>query len=150
MKTFVEKLVEETGRAKLDAVDPLRINVTKEDIRLGVRGDAECCALSLACMRMDPRVEGAFFFKATAWLIYHDKVVRYALPPSTQQEITLFDRARASKPRELTLSPSVSRTRNNARRQYENGRAGGKYKPRTKKPRGGRSYDATRKLRSFG
>jgi hypothetical protein len=144
MRTFIEKLAEESGRKKVDATEALRIAVTKEDIRLGVRGDAECCALALACMRADPRVEGAFFFRTTAWLIYHNKIVRYAMPPHTQAAAVAFDRARAAKPGELSLTPSASRTRSNARRVYENG----KYKPRTQV----RHPHETRRaeLRSFG
>lgn len=127
MTTYLDKMANEMGLRRVNARKPLDITVTKRDTVRGIVKDPECCALALACRRVDPRVKAAYFFKTTAWLQYDSKLVGYALSGALQKEIVSFDRSGIFAPGAYVLSPSMSRKIANARRRFTRGR----YNPRS-------------------
>jgi hypothetical protein len=80
------------------------VSVNQKDVDLAKRKNPEACALARACTRSHGDVKRAYFFRSSAWLEYDDRIVRYALPPSTQKEIVAFDRAKAFEPGVYQLS----------------------------------------------
>ncbi len=143
MTTYVTKLANDLGLRSVSARKPLTFTVTKKDTARGIVKDPECCALALACRRVDPEVKAAYFFKSTAWLQYEDKLVRYALPNVLQKEIVSFDRSGIMAAGEYHLAPSTYRKRSQERRQFD---SKGKYKPRSKRRIVKRSMTMVRKL----
>lgn len=90
----------------------IRITVTKNDIRLGVKGDVEKCPIARACKRLglkDVSVEGDIVkHRGTAvrteWDGTKVKVQRIrALPVKAADFITKFDEGEAVEPFTFTL-----------------------------------------------
>jgi|HubBroStandDraft_6_1064221.scaffolds.fasta_scaffold1085152_1 hypothetical protein len=142
MTTYLDKMANEMGLRRVSARKSLDITVTKKDTVRGVVKDPECCALALACRRVDPDVKAAYFFKTTAWLQYERKLVCYALPLVLQKEIVSFDRSGIMAPGAYSLSPSVSRKVANGRRRFTRGR----YIPRSQRKNVKRMTTMVRKL----
>jgi hypothetical protein len=142
MTTYLDKMANEMGLRRVSARKSLDITVTKKDTVRGVVKDPECCALALACRRVDPDVKAAYFFKTTAWLQYENKLVGYALPLALQKEIVSFDRGGIMAPGAYSLSLSVSRKVANGRRRFTRGR----YIPRSQRKNVKRMTTMVRKL----
>lgn len=110
MSTMITKLAKELKLPKVDAKEPLKLEVKPIDIERADLKNPQACAFSRACKRTHP-VKKAFFFRSTAWLQYPDKLVRYLLPPSMQKEIVAFDRNRTMEPGLYQLTaPAKSQT----------------------------------------
>lgn len=100
----IAKLAREQGLEMVDAVEPLRIEVSKGDVRGAKRKDPSNCAFSRACRRTYG-VDAAFFFRSRAWLQSNGKLIRFEMPASMQKEIVAFDRSKHMEPGVYQLKP---------------------------------------------
>jgi len=100
MSTMVSKRAAALGLKKVDAKQPLTLEVTKSDIRVATQKNPTCCAFAMAALRAMPKIRHAYFFRSCAWLEYPDKMVRYTLPQAMIDAISQFDE-------KGTMTPSV-------------------------------------------
>lgn len=109
-RPYIYARADQLGIPVLDAVLPVKITVTDEDVLRAKRADSKHCALARAAIRI-PRVLAAYFFRSCAFLEFEDKVLRFALPPSVQKEIVSFDRARVFASGVYQISPPAPTNR---------------------------------------
>jgi hypothetical protein len=106
-KTFdMVKLAKQKGLTMVDAVEPLSLVVTKDDIKVAKRKDPTCCAFAVAAKRQY-QIDGAWVLRSAAWLQIGNQLVRYQLTRSMSAEIVAFDRARAMAPGTYNLTTIV-------------------------------------------
>lgn len=107
----------------VDAVEPIRIEVTPRDQREAVKLDPQRCAMAQACRRQE-RVDGVVISLSIAYLVKGNTAVRYSVPPSVSREITSFDRHKDFHIGEYQLgAPSV---RHSVRTPHKGGGRGAK------------------------
>ncbi len=123
MSTYITKRAKELGLKKVDAKEPLALQVKKLDVLRATRKNSKCCAFARACKR-SLEVKAAYFFRSTAWLEFDDKLVRYMLPPSVQKEIVSFDRAGVTAPGVYQLNAPAKSQSSKAMRSRNAKRAG--------------------------
>jgi len=109
---------------KVDAKEPLVLQVKRLDVERATRKNSKCCAFARACKRSQ-ECKAAYFFRSTAWLEFNDTLVRYSLPASVQKEIVSFDRAGVTAPGTYQLSvpnrsdaPAVKRRGDKKRKSH--------------------------------
>lgn len=103
-KLYVYQRAEDLGIPVVDATDRVLVTVTNGDVINAKKANSKHCALARAALRL-PQVNGAYFFRATAYLEFPDRMVRMSLPSSVQKEIVSFDRARVFAPGIYQLTP---------------------------------------------
>lgn len=103
-KLYVYQRAEDLGIPVVDATDRVLVTVTNGDVINAKKANSKHCALARAALRL-PLVNGAYFFRGTAYLEFADRMVRMLLPPSVQKEIVSFDRARVFAPGIYQLTP---------------------------------------------
>lgn len=107
--SIIKKLFPRVERI-VDAVDPIRIEVTPRDQREAVKLDPQRCAMAQACRRQE-RVDGVVISLSIAYLIKGNTAVRYNVPHSVSREITSFDRHKDFRNGEYQLGvPSKAHT----------------------------------------
>jgi hypothetical protein len=122
--TYIQKRAHDLELEEIDAVKPLAVEVTAQDIKLAKAKNSKECALSRAVKRNMP-VKAAYFLRTIAWLEFKNKMVRYRLPPSIQKEIVSFDRNKMMSTGEYVLSP-VSPTQAHKPRSRPRAKSSGK------------------------
>ena len=95
------------GVPVVDAKQPLRLFVSKEDIVSATRKDASCCALANCCKR-SLGSEGVFFYKTRAYVHVptSNEVQRFFLSSSAMQFVASFDKGESVKAQEVLLQPA--------------------------------------------
>lgn len=124
----IRKLAREEGLDLVDAVEPLRIEVSKGDVRGAKRKDPSNCAFSRACRRTYG-VDAAYFFRSTAWLKTGGKLIRFSMPTSMQKEIVAFDRSKSMEPGLYQLAPPSPSGTRAGRAAYDARRKGKRHMP---------------------
>lgn len=115
---YVYHRAEDLGIPVVDAKARAFVAVTQSDVVNAKKANSKHCALSRGALRL-PGVVAAYFFRATAFIEYKDRILRYRLPQSVQKEIVSFDRAQIFDPGVYQLSeipPMHARTPENAKR----------------------------------
>lgn len=111
MSTYVNALAKKFGLKKKDASKSISVEVSGWDVRKAVRKDSSSCALAKACCRGLPGIQGAIFFRSSAWLLSDGCLYRYVLPPKAIDQIKAFDRSGQFKQGTyVLLAPTKSRT----------------------------------------
>lgn len=119
--SIIRKLFPRVERI-VDAVDPIRIEVTPRDQREAVKLDPQRCAMAQACRRQE-RVDGVVISLSIAYLIKGNTAVRYSVPPSVSREITTFDRHKDFRAGEYHLgAPSRAHSTRGPHKSGGNGR----------------------------
>lgn len=108
-----------------DANKSLRLNITKNDVKLGATKDAASCAAARALCRL-PEVEQARVHLGRTYLKMGEQWVRFQTPDALRSEIIAFDRGGQFAPGEYTLmkiqpSQRASVRRANKRPENRNG-----------------------------
>lgn len=102
----------------VDALRPVKIEVTPRDSGSHGIKDHETCALAQACKRQ-LRQDGVIISRTTAYLIKGRRARRFQLPISTSREVISFDRGGGFAPGTYQLS-AVAPDRRLGRRQGSN------------------------------
>lgn len=103
-KCYVQERAEDLGLPMIDGKTPVRLVVTASDVIDAKKANSKHCAFARAALRL-PGVAAAYFFRTTAYLEYHDRMVRFLLPSSAQKEIVSFDRAQIMATGAYQLTP---------------------------------------------
>lgn len=74
-----------------DADDDAFVEVTHADVKASSKKDHNGCAMAVAAKRQF-HATGMVVSPTTAYVVKHDKAIRFQLPPSVQKEIVSFDR----------------------------------------------------------
>lgn len=80
------------GKRVVDAVTPLKINISSLDARLGKNKDPGACAAARAIIRSVKDAKGARVHLGRVYIEQNDKWVRYITPQALKIEIVSFDR----------------------------------------------------------
>jgi hypothetical protein len=75
----------------VDAIGPVTVEVTKNDVSTSKRKAHAECAMAVACKRA-MKLDGVIISTAIAYLIKGTKATRYHVPPSVAREVVAFDR----------------------------------------------------------
>ena len=107
------------GLKVTDAKKPLRITITKQDVKAGSKKDPTSCAAARALCRQDGVAEARVHIART-YLKTGDKWTRYATNGGLRTEIISFDRGGDFAPGKYVLTPlsPSQRTGKNHNKQY--------------------------------
>jgi hypothetical protein len=121
-------------RPVIDALTPLDITVTKQDITASKPNDPQNCAYARSIRRDHPGIEDCFVNRSSAFIVYPKAIVRYVLTTSMQKEIVAFDRGGKFAPGEYHLCPPCPAHAPRAKAEYDKARprSGARVNPRTK------------------
>lgn len=117
-----------------DADDNAIVEVTRDDVKNSAKKDLNGCAMAVAAKRQF-HATGMIVSPSVAYIVKHDKAIRFQLPTSVQKEIVSFDRGagfaegtyqlnypkksqRIGARRERALSPSQVHDNKRKRRFY--------------------------------
>jgi hypothetical protein len=92
------------GKPVVDADKPVTVHITPEDCARGSKKDPEKCAAALALKRITACDESRVHLSCT-YLLFGNKWLRYATPPSLKAEIISFDRGGGFYPGDFRLHP---------------------------------------------
>ena len=112
------------GGAVIDAIEPLPITITKNDVRSGAKKNANSCAAAQAICRAgftEARVHAARTYVRRP----DGKWMRYATPLALRAEIVAFDRGGIFEPGDYALhpiQPSQTIGQRAKRKNYHNGK----------------------------
>lgn len=87
-----------------DANEPLKITLTKADIKNGVPMDQRACAFAKGICRQE-YAANAWVGISQAFVEWTDVVLRYDVPQSVARELVSFDRSHLAEVGEFHLSP---------------------------------------------
>ena len=87
-----------------DANEPLTITVTKSDVRIGAKKNADTCAMAQALCRQTGATAAKVHF-SRAYIKMGKKWQRFGVPLALRSEVLAFDRGGAFAPGEYVLSP---------------------------------------------
>jgi hypothetical protein len=93
------------GLTVRNAVSPLRIMVTKQDIEKGAPKNPDACAIAIAVMRQVPGVSAAKVHKSCLFANVKGKWRRWAVAEYATREIIAFDRGGRFVPGEYDFMP---------------------------------------------
>jgi hypothetical protein len=74
-----------------DADDNAIVEVTNSDVKNSAKKDLNGCAMAVAAKRQF-HATGMIVAPSVAYVVKHNKAIRFQLPPSVQKEIVSFDR----------------------------------------------------------
>jgi hypothetical protein len=74
-----------------DADDNAIVEVTANDVKHSAKKDINGCAMAIAAKRQF-HATGMIVAPSVAYVVKHDKAIRFQLPQSVQKEIVSFDR----------------------------------------------------------
>lgn len=96
---------------KIDGMDvgnaalPIRISVTEEDVREGLRKSPDACAVALAAVKRVKGVTAAKAHLGCIYLLVNGRWRRWKTPAALRTEIIVFDRGGRFHPQDFYLNP---------------------------------------------
>lgn len=102
-------IVHENGFPKVtdvvDADEPLDVEVSENDVRMGTRGEHRICPYATACKRKTHG--GVIIARRTAYIILGTTAIRYMIPQSLAGQIATYDKGGSFTEGTYTLNPAA-------------------------------------------